>query len=828
MLFLMLAIALAPLMFGSVTTEAQGVLGILLGLALWFMSLEWRQSTPLLPRWLAGVFTAGVLLSVLPLPAPLVNFLSPVRADLAARFPLNAEAHDWITLSLSPALSLRWLWQFVLLMVMFSLVRQAVRRPGAVRWLMSALGAGIAGQVIAEIYFAGETERMVLGLWPVRWGNSAGTFANRNHFAGWLMVAALMLCATSIRFLNPLRSSRGEDHLVPARQPWLAWMLIGLAGTAVVFALMSGSRSGLLALLTGGLMLVLGLKQHSSSRRRGFVLMAVALLLMLAVLPFAGKTLDRLTKTQDETSASYAKWRLWEDAVTIFAKFPLMGSGPGTFVRSNILFKSAGGESTAWHAENDILQWLSEGGLWGFVVLAGFAFFFWRKVVGWFWSHRWKTQEPELALGAFAGLFAIMIHSLFDFPWQVFANASLGAVALGIILGLRDASEPEAEFKLATRNHSRALACMGLLLVVVGVFPILSFREYRLAQQRGLIKEQALIHVERALKLWPLNTERANLWLRLRVEQLRGKPIAKALPEAEAIRLGFSRYMGMDPLNWELRLERAWLDLAFSKDRQIAVREAVIAAGLNPKQAMIPLQFAATLANRDPEKAWEFLLAADVSQPRLLKERLEIAWQIRQNATELWSVVPASDDGYKALAEFALSKKLPALAVRAYDKMRLPPSGVERAERFMMAGRIDLALQALPEKPVTSQERIALAKVYRQAGDAPRSLSLLEPLIQEAGASAIWQERVPLTSSPEVLLRIWKSGDRHVSLALQVAEVVMNETPDRRDMGLLVQASAAYPQEKRLLWLIYRSRTDRHEYNEAADAAISLAEKLLK
>lgn len=825
MLFLLLTVALAPLLFGSVTTEAQGVLGILLGVSLWFATREWRESVPLLPRWLLAVFVAGLVISLLPLPLALVKVLSPARADLAARFPLQPEAAGWTTLTLSPALTLRWLWQFFLLAILFSLVRQLVRLPGAVLWLAAALGAGIVGQIAAETYYAGASERMVLGLWPVRWGNSGGTFANRNHFAGWLMVAALMLCAVSIRFFNPLRSRRAEESAAPARQPWIAWLLLGLAGGAMTFALMSGSRSGLLALLTGGLMLVLGLKKHSSSRRRGFALLALALVLMLAALPFAGLTLDRLTKTQDETSASYTKWRLWSDAVTVFDKFPLMGSGLGTYVRSNILFKSAGGDSTAWHAENDLLQWISEAGLWGVLVLGGFAICFWRKVVRWFWSSRWKTQEPELALGAFAGLVAIMTHSIFDFPWQVVANASLGAVMLGIVVGLRDASEPEAAFKLASRQRGIALALSGLLLVVLSVLPMLSFREYRLAQQKAVATDKALKHSFAAVLLWPLNTERANLWLRLQVASWRDD--VNALPNAEDTRVLFTKYLRLDPLNWELRLERAWLDIAFIKDRQAAVKEATLATGLNPKQALIPLKFAAALADRDPEKAWEFLLLADVTQPRLFKERLEIAWQIRQNATELWSLIPATDDGYKALAEFALSKKLPTLAVKAYDKMLLPPAGAQRAEKFMNAGRLDLALQALPEKPATPQERLALAKIYHQAGDAPRSLSLLEPLLQGTGANGLWLDRVPLTAAPDVVLRLWKSGDRNVSLALQVGEVVMSETPDRRDVGLLLQASATYPEEKRLLWLHYRTRLERHEFRAAAEVGIALAEKIV-
>ncbi|MCD6051856.1 MAG: hypothetical protein K0Q55_3265, partial [Verrucomicrobia bacterium] len=553
MLCLTLAVALAPMLFASVTTEAQGIVGMLLGFSLWFISREWRQGSAILPRWLLAVFFTGVLFSLCPLPTAVLKLLSPARADLASRFPLQPDVSTWSTLTLSPALTLRWLWQFVLLVVMFSLVRQAVRRPQAIFWLSIAVGLGIAGQVGAELWYRGLEEKMVLGLWPVRWGNSAGTFANRNHFAGWLMMAALMMAAISVRFFKPLRSCRPAESVLPEARVPLGWLLLAMAGTAIVFALMSGSRSGLLALLTGGLMLVLGLKQHSASRRRGFVLLTLVLLVALSALPFAGPTLDRLSKTTDETSSGYAKWRLWGDAFHTFTKFPLTGTGPGTFVRSNILFKSTGGESTAWHAENDVLQWLSETGLWGLVVLVGCGVIFWRTVVRWFWSRAWKSAEPELALGAFAGLVAILTHSLFDFPWQVMANALLGAALLGVIVGLRDAAEPEAEFKLATRRRGIALACGGIGLVIFGILPVLSFREYRLAEQKGASSTEVLKHAGKALQLCPVNVERANLWLRVQVLGLRDQKQDEAFVDAAAIRSRLTSYLRADPLNWELR-----------------------------------------------------------------------------------------------------------------------------------------------------------------------------------------------------------------------------------------------------------------------------------
>lgn len=180
------------------------------------------------------------------------------------------------------------------------------------------------------------------------------------------------------------------------------------------------------------------------------------------------------------------------------------------------------------------------------------------------------------------------------------------------------------------------------------------------------------------------------------------------------------------------------------------------------------------------------------------------------------------------MAEFALGKRLPLLAVSAYEKMRLPPPAIERAEKFMRANRPDLAIRALPEVPGTDRERVIMARIHERLGDHLRCLRLLEPLFLSGGKNEAWQKPTVLTSPGGALLRVWKSGDRNVKLALQAAEVVMAESPLQRDVELLGQFAAAYPEEKRLLWLNYRAQIERHEYREAAGFALKLAEQITR
>jgi hypothetical protein len=824
-LFLGLALVLAPVMFGSVTTEAQGALGILLGLSLLCFARTWLLGSDIFPRWVLWLFASGIILSLVPLPLGLLQVISPAKAALARQFPLTAD-DAWAPVTLSSALTLRWLWQFTLLALAFTLTRQAMRQGNRPYWLLTALVLAVLVEVGAEWFFKGATNKVVLGIWPVRWGNSGGTFANRNHFACWIMIATVVLLAGAMRFLKPLRSSRPEDLRAPSKRQGLGVLLLVVAALAVTFALMSGSRSGLLALASGGIVLAMGVQKHSGSRRRGMGMVLLGLLLLLIALPFAGQTLDRLSNTKSETSPDYPKWRLWNDAVRTFLHFPVMGTGPGTFVRSNILMKTTGGESTAWHAENDVLQWLSEAGLWGLIVMTGAGWAVRRQLWQWYWQRGWTSVEPELVMGAFAGLGAMLVHSLIDFPFQVTANALLAAVLFGVIVGLKERGLPALEHRLAAPRHAQGLVAGAAVLIVLGALQVLSFDHFFRAKSSSLAAADATKEMELSLRLWPLNTERANYWLRLKVNQMAREPRKEAVEHAKTLRAEFSRYIALDPLSWELRLERAWLDIAFATDRAQSLTEARAATGLNPKQAQIPLRFAAALVNRDPEQAWEFLRAADVTQERFLLERLEIAWRLRNDTSELWSLVPATDNGYRALAEFGFNHQFPLLAKQALDRMRLAPPAAQIGRRFLDLNRPDLAATFMPAQPENPAERIVMAKIALAEGDAPRALRLIEPVLLHSKRQSEFAVAGRTGASAETLLRSWNAGQRNVTMAKQLAEAIVKDPADRRDASLLEQLAETYPAELRLSWLAYRTRAERYEFQRAAEIAITLAETL--
>ena len=81
-------------------------------------------------------------------------------------------------------------------------------------------------------------------------------------------------------------------------------------------------------------------------------------------------------------------------------------------------------------AHNDYLELLASGGVISLILAGCFVVAFvqcvWRR-----WQHS-EIEQRAARLGALAGLFAIAVHSFFDFGLHITANALI-ATALAVI-----------------------------------------------------------------------------------------------------------------------------------------------------------------------------------------------------------------------------------------------------------------------------------------------------------------------------------------------------------------------------------------------------------
>ncbi|HXG84682.1 MAG TPA: hypothetical protein VNI84_11705, partial [Pyrinomonadaceae bacterium] len=99
----------------------------------------------------------------------------------------------------------------------------------------------------------------------------------------------------------------------------------------------------------------------------------------------------------------------------------ILGTGLDSFGVSFTRYDTWNGNMRVEQAHNDYLQILADAGILGFIcVLSFIVLLFWQslRIVG-------KSSDNfrrNVAVGALAGCFGIIVHSFFDFPLRTPAN----------------------------------------------------------------------------------------------------------------------------------------------------------------------------------------------------------------------------------------------------------------------------------------------------------------------------------------------------------------------------------------------------------------------
>ncbi len=818
----LLSLILAPLLFGSVTAEGQIVVGILLGGSLLLCAGQpggWsRPLTKPLWLWMAGGL---LLLPLLPLPVAWMNWLDPARSELARSFPVEPGfLPSWIPLSVSLAKTIQRLWELGLVLACFSLARQAVHYAPAPRLLALGIASAVCLLAASDVWYRLDGRRSVLGLWEITWGKGAGTFANRNHFANWVYVGLLFSAGWVMRGLSPLFSPRSGGQAAPNSLQDTLFLLVVLP-LGLITAVASGSRAGLLALLAGLAVWLLLLKKRTRSRTRWGAIGLVAILALALAVGAGELVIDRLMEAKLGWP-QFSKIDIWRQSLALFCRFVLFGTGWGTFATAFNHYKSGGGDSTVLHAENDYIQLLVETGLVGALVLGLVLSRVLRAALQFAW--REALAEPELVFGAVAGLAAFALQAVFEFVFQITATALLAAALLGFIIGSRDQAHRPAVIPLPSGrrlllNYFTAVA----LLAAAGLQGAAWFHWQKAkAEKFSAAKAQ---HLVRSLQLWPWAVNRQISLTRAHVQVLSTQLPQDQLRLAQDFRQQLNRTLARDPYNWELRLERAWFDLAFATNSALAQAEALEVVKLNPRQPEIPLRFAAYFAERNPDRALDFLRWVDLASPASIRRTLLLAWRISGDSAALWSLVPNTPSGLRILGDMAFERGLFPLAVQAYQRLPRHGDRAPLAEKFLHAKRPDLALALLPDAPATFDEKRLKAKAHWQMGHLMEAIRSAQSAWQSRGFAKPTIAGNTALSDLESIRREWEKVPNNAGRAASLAERICREPPLGRDLALLWQLSERFPNELRLRWLVFQTEFDLGHLEAAAQIAVELADR---
>jgi putative inorganic carbon (HCO3(-)) transporter len=399
---------------------------------------EWSPLPDRVLPWTAALLPAYVLLQVIPLPVAVLRVLSPARAEaMDALGPVGAKV-SFASLSVFPAGTFQYFLLVCGYLVIFLLACTLTWRFLDRRWLaiwpVLGIAAFEAGLGLWQ-YFGGTGEQ-------VRWG----TYANHNHYAGYLEMALPFAVMYPVAVLRRAHS-RWHSSVGPALAASGVWALAVLMFSGIIF---SFSRMGFIATLSSLLVmgiLVLGTTQLSwvkGSRRRQWVGVGMVAALVLAGFVFLPpeRLIQRFAEfVSADGLTSEGRTDLWVEAIPLIRAYPLFGCGLGGYETAFSRFKISGVLVTDDFVHNDYLQLLAELGLVGFVIGAALAF----SVVRMALRSAMKSSDPEaryFAVACVGALSAIALHSLADFNLYIPANAMLLAWIAGVAVaaGFRETS----------------------------------------------------------------------------------------------------------------------------------------------------------------------------------------------------------------------------------------------------------------------------------------------------------------------------------------------------------------------------------------------------
>lgn len=341
----------------------------------------------------------------------------------------------------------------------YLIVSQCFRRRDA-GWILaagSAFTAALALLAIAQILTAASG---IYWTFTYTYASPAGSFVNRNHFAGCMEMLLPLACVAA--WLR--RGERWQVFL-----PWAASPGLGLA--AVVLAASRGGLAALALEALAGLGLVLYLARHreggaapprppvSRERRQradaGWrqrrstdpppgstgrarlvsLLIAAALTLGLVALVGTGRLEARLEGVNTHSPSVAERLDLDQSTLAMLRERPAVGWGLGTWAAIYPAFARFDSTAVYAFAHNDYLQWLAETGLVGGAGLLLFWAIWGAELAG--ELRRWprtvverggesEAWRPLLAAAA-VGCGGILAHSWLDFNLHIPANLMLFA-----------------------------------------------------------------------------------------------------------------------------------------------------------------------------------------------------------------------------------------------------------------------------------------------------------------------------------------------------------------------------------------------------------------
>jgi O-antigen ligase len=395
------------------------------------------------PSRLLKIFAAFVVVQAVPWPGFIVSMLSPGAAAFRSDFHPLFAGGGLASFSLVPARTVQaGLELLPYVIVGFLVVRTVTHRHQIRRILVVLVAMGFFEAFYGLFELSRSNPRVLFYKKIYNLDSLTGTFINRNHLSGYLemiLPLAIGLVLARVDFFAVAGKGWRDKILQFAGKGATQNVLTTLAGVVIAIGIvLSRSRSGAFALVFGFILFIgltalyFGRLRARQAWMRNFLTFMFWIVVLFSLYVGVGATIQRFG---DDNLLTGGRPVYWKNVLGIVGRFPLVGTGLGTFGYVYPAFEEAQSvsEGVLLHAHNDYLELLSELGFAGMLLFAGAVFLLILKGFM-MWRTRVNPEMKGLALGGFVSVFLILFHSLTDFNLQIPANRLLFVVVLALTL----------------------------------------------------------------------------------------------------------------------------------------------------------------------------------------------------------------------------------------------------------------------------------------------------------------------------------------------------------------------------------------------------------
>ncbi|MBF0193029.1 MAG: O-antigen ligase family protein [Magnetococcales bacterium] len=382
-----------------------------------------KNSLPAIICWFLWLLIATI--QFLPIPLGVITALSP---KLAA---IQQQAGLWQTYNMLPAsidshaAFTEWLKgvAYLLIFIMTLLLVEGRKRIKTLAWVLVC--SGVLQSIIGIALIVSNSSH----------SSASGTFINPNHYANYLIMTMAVGIGLILSGLNEQKEKRYFKQFIikflrvlfSYKTP-LRIFLVTIVSAIITSHSRMGNASLIIGLFIAGLISLQSYKKQKSTI--AIILLSFILLDLLLIGSWVG--LDKVVKRIEATKISQEiRVQVVKDTLNLSKDFWITGSGMGSFSTIYPRYKSHTTKKHFRHADNDYLEFLSETGIVGFLLLGIPILLSLKTAI----KLQQKSQDPlikGLSFTVTMATTAMLIHATTDYNLHMPANAATFMVLLAL------------------------------------------------------------------------------------------------------------------------------------------------------------------------------------------------------------------------------------------------------------------------------------------------------------------------------------------------------------------------------------------------------------